>query len=67
MTEFDTERPAHDPDDPRGGGGTGGGPGTEAQDTWKKHLAGKEAKGEDTPEADDRSEPGAEDDEQPER
>ena len=38
MTEAG-ERPKHDPDDPRGGGGPGGGPGPDAQELWQKNLA----------------------------
>ena len=37
--EYRNDRPPHNPDDPRGGGGPGGGPGTEAQATWKKWMA----------------------------
>ena len=35
--EYQAERAPHDPNDPRGGGGVGGGPGTEAQAKWKAH------------------------------
>jgi len=42
MSESREERPPHDADDVRGGGGTGGGPGTEAQDEWAAKKVLKE-------------------------
>lgn len=39
------ERPPHDPDDVRGGGGTGGGPGTDAQEKWKTSEESKKTEG----------------------
>ena len=63
MTESGSDRPAHDPSDLRGGGGTGGGPGPDAQDLWEKGAARKRAEREGSAEPGDTSEPGAEDDE----
>ena len=64
MTETESDRPAHDPTDLRGGGGTGGGPGPDAQDLWEKSEARKRAEREGTAEpGDDTPEPAAEDDE----
>ena len=50
--ESQDERPPHDPDDARGGGGPGGGPGTQAQEEWKQSVQSKKdaAKGEPEPE-----------------
>lgn len=41
MSEPREERPPHDTNDPRGGAGTGGGPGTKAQADWAEYAAGK--------------------------
>ena len=39
--ESSDKTPAHDPNDPRGGGGPGGGFGPEAQDQWKRQEQAK--------------------------
>ena len=64
MTESESERPAHNPDDVRGGGGTGGGPGPEGQEIWEKSEARRRAEQEGRGESGDDSEPASEGDEQ---
>ena len=56
MTEA-SERPKHDPDDIRGGGGTGGGPGPEAQELWQKISDRERAEKEGTAQPEVSSEP----------
>ena len=63
MTESESDRPAHDPSDLRGGGGTGGGPGTEGQELWEESAARKRAEREDSSESGDTPEPTSEGDE----
>ena len=63
MSESESDRPAHDPNDLRGGGGTGGGPGPEGQELWEKSEARKRAEKEGDAESSDTPKPTSEGDE----
>lgn len=63
MTESGSDRPAHDPSDLRGGGGTGGGPGPAAQEIWEREAARKRAEQEGKAESGHTPEPESEGDE----
>ncbi len=63
MTDSGSDRPAHDPNDLRGGGGTGGGPGPEGQEIWEKSAARKRAEREGAEEPGPTSEPASGDEE----